>query len=107
MEEEKLQHWYQNYNLDEQKVNKMVERAVRACVDYVDGKLTLKQVWYRCRGERFLVAVQLYPDDRLGMMLYELAQDFFTDLDVNDKIIEQSIMRVAQRFRSKGCRFAH
>ncbi len=87
--------------LDQDKVDKMMGRALRACADYRDGKLTLKQVWQRVRGDRFMMAAQFCADEKLGMMLYELSCDFYTEMGERDDIIHQSVLRIVKAMESR------
>jgi len=90
----------EHYNLDQDKMDKMLNRAVQACLAYQNGEMTLKQVWYRARGERFMVATQFYADRDLGGSLWELASDFYTHLDSEDFVIVDSIHRVLKHLES-------
>lgn len=90
------------FNLTQEKVNQMVERALRACLDFSAGKLTMDQVWYRVRGDRFFFAVQVYPDDELGGMLYELAMNFLTDRESYPDVLRRSILEIADKLKSHG-----
>lgn len=96
----------QIYNLTEEKVEKMVSRAVQACLAYEKGQMTLKQVWHRARGERFCMACQFYPDHQVGHLLWELANDFYTSLGSMDFIIRDSIFRVIESVNA-GKRTVH
>lgn len=98
--------WMQLYNLTEEKVEKMVSRAVRACMAYEKGQMTLKQVWYRARGERFCMACQLCCDQQVGHLLWELANDFYTSLGSMDFVIRDSIFRVIESVKA-GKRTIH
>jgi hypothetical protein len=96
----------QTYNLTEEKVKNMVSRAVKACLAYEKGQMTLKQVWYRARGERFCMACQFYPDQQVGHLLWELANDFYTSLGSMDSVIRDSIFRVIESVKA-GKRTIH
>lgn len=98
--------WMQRYNLTEEKVEKMMSRAVQACLAYEKGQMTLKQVWYRARGERFCMACQLYCDQRVGHLLWVLANDFYTSLGSMDFVIRNSIFRVIESVKA-GKRTIH
>ena len=92
--------WMQRYKLTEEKIEKMMSRAVQACLAYEKGKMTLKQVWYRARGYRFNMACQLYHDRQVGRLLWELATDFDTNLDSMDFVIRDSIFRVIESVKA-------
>ena len=96
----------QAYNLTEEKVEKMVSRAVQACLAYEKGQMTLEQVWYRARGERFCMACQFYPDRQVGHLLWELSNDFYTSLGSMDFVIRDSIFRVIECVKA-GKRTVH
>jgi len=92
--------WMRQYNLTEEKIEKMVSRAVQACLAYEKGQMTLKQVWYRARGDRFCMACQLCQDQRVGHLLWELANDFYTNLDCMDFVIRNTIFRVIESVKA-------
>jgi hypothetical protein len=87
------------FHLTEEKAYQMIERAMRACIDYSTGKLTMDQVWHRVRGDRFLLAAQIYPDDDLGAMLYELSMSFFTDRETFPDVLHRSILEIADKIQ--------
>jgi hypothetical protein len=74
----------------------MVNRALKACLDYANGEMTLKQVYHRVRGDRFAVACQSYPERDLGWMLYELNCDFYCHYGCQDEILHRQILSIAQ-----------
>ncbi len=107
MSEQRRKTMMEHYNLDQEKVDKMINRAAQACLAYRNGEMTLKQVWYRARGERFMMASQYYADRELGGSLMELASDFFTEFyptndpsDADDFVIVDSIHRVLKHLES-------
>ena len=63
--------WKKRFNLTEEKIENMVSRAIQACLAYEKGELSLRQVWYRARGCRFLMACQLHPDQAVAVPLWE------------------------------------
>ena len=89
-----------HYNLDEHKIDKLITRAAQACLAYHRGEMTIKQVWFRARGERFMMACQFHPDRDLGFSLWALADEFFTGYHQNEDWAEQividSIFRVVK-----------
>ncbi len=81
-----------HYELDEVKVDKLITRAAQACLAYQRGEMTLKQVWYRARGERFRMACQFHPDRDLGFSLWALADEFYTGYDPKGDWVEQIVI---------------
>jgi len=45
MEAKHLEELMVHYNLDHEKIDKMINRAVKACFAFEEGEMTLKQVW--------------------------------------------------------------
>ncbi|MBW1811243.1 MAG: hypothetical protein JRJ87_23840 [Deltaproteobacteria bacterium] len=90
----------EHYKLTDEKIDKMVSRAILACLAYKTGEMSLKQVWYRARGERFIMACQFYPDHDVGGSLWELANDFYTCMDCMDHVIIDSIFRVIKSVKT-------
>lgn len=95
-----------HYNLDEDKVGKLITRAAQACLAYQRGEMTIKQVWYRARGDRFMMACQFYPDRDLGFSLWALADEFYTGLHRDgdeywaEQIVIDSIFGVVKALRN-------
>ena len=94
MNAEQKKAYLDRLNLNQDKINKMIERAIKACFAYEKGEMTMKQVWHRARGDRFSVACLNYPDKDLGFCLYALACDFYTSLGVYDAMIHNAIFSV-------------
>ena len=88
-------------NLNQEKINKMINRALQACLDYAGGKMTMKQVWHRVRGDRFAVACQKIPEIDLGSELYALNCDFYCYYGCQDEVVHRQILRVAQLLNPK------
>lgn len=102
MEAKHLEELMVHYNLDHEKIDKMINRAVQACFAFEKGEMTLKQVWYRARGERFQMACQFYPDKEIGARLYELACEFFTELGGMEYVIVNAIFHVLATARANS-----
>lgn len=73
---------------------KNIDRMCRACISYVENKMTIKQVWYRVRGYKNCNLIQKYPDKILGGRLLWLYLDFETWYPGEIHIVEESIMAV-------------
>lgn len=73
-----------------------IGRICDACLAYARGEMTTKQVWYRLRGAENFKLIQLYPDRRLGEMLFILALDFQSWYGDRDDIIGGSIRHIAR-----------
>ncbi len=80
--------------------DKLIGRLLDACVAYAHGKMTMKQVWYRARGQRMFDAIMSFPDQELGQMLFTLANDFLTWYGDRDDIIDETIRAIAKHLES-------
>jgi hypothetical protein len=78
----------------------MISRLLDACVQYTRGKMTLKQVWYRARGQKMLDAIMAFPDQELGELMFTLANDFLTWHGDRDDIIDATIQTIAKHLES-------
>jgi hypothetical protein len=80
--------------------DKLIGRLLDACVSYSHGNMTLKQVWYRARGQRLFDAIQSFPEPELGELLFTLANDFLCWHGDRDDIIDDTIREIARRLES-------
>lgn len=80
--------------------DKLIGRLLDACVAYTHGKMTLKQVWYRARGDKMLDMVMSFPDRELGELMFTLANDFVTWYGDRDDIIDETIRAIAKHLES-------
>lgn len=75
---------------------KLIERMIRGCGEYVAGKITLDQLWYRCRGDRLGRAIQHVAGRELGYMLYQLHMDFICWYRDRNDIVHRSAEQVLE-----------
>jgi hypothetical protein len=80
--------------------DKLIGRLLDACVAYARGKMTLKQVWYRARGQKMLDVIMAFPDRKLGELMFTLANDFLTWYGDRDDIIDETIRMIAEHLES-------
>ena len=80
--------------------DKLISRLLDACVSYTHGEMTLKQVWYRARGQRIFDAIQSFPEPKLGELLFTLANDFLTWYGDRDDLVDETIREIARMLES-------